>query len=328
MRLAILFGSLALAATALPVHAQVEASGSLTSLPSVDSRAVVAEVRRVIGERYVLPERRPALDAVMAEGLASGRYAVTDGAVLAERLNADLERVGQDRHLGFRFNPQEAAMIASGSVEQPGANPAFERLIRNANHGVTDLRLLPGNVRLMKYDGFHWTGAESAAALDNAMRFLAGGDAVIIDLRANGGGNPSFSDISGAAAAINELFDDCRIFDASPAPGYSSKAVSPASATAQRLSAEDAPDEAGKLTAFPNPFTTATLLTFALPETAKYTLTVYDLKGSVAARVSSSEAQAGVRYRFAVGAGLQEGVYVARLVTATGTQTIRLNLLH
>lgn len=190
MRLAILFGSLALAATALPVHAQVEASGSLTSLPSVDSRAVVAEVRRVIGERYVLPERRPALDAVMAEGLASGRYAVTDGAVLAERLNADLERVGQDRHLGFRFNPQEAAMIASGSVEQPGANPAFERLIRNANHGVTDLRLLPGNVRLMKYDGFHWTGAESAAALDNAMRFLAGGDAVIIDLRANGGGNP------------------------------------------------------------------------------------------------------------------------------------------
>ena len=146
--------------------------------------------------------------------------------------------------------------------------------------------------------------------------------------RANGGGNPSFSDISGAAAAINELFDDCRIFDASPAPGYSSKAVSPAPATAQRLSAEDAPDEAGKLTAFPNPFTTATLLTFALPETAKYTLTVYDLKGSVAARVSSSEAQAGVRYRFAVGAGLQEGVYVARLVTASGTQTIRLNLLH
>ena len=190
MRLAILFGSLALAATAVPVYAQVEAFGSLTSLPSVDSRAIVAEVRRVIGERYVLPERRPALDAVMAEGLTSGRYDVVDGAVLAERLNADLERVGQDRHLGFRFNPQEAAMIASGSVEQPGANPAFERLIRNSNHGITDLRLLPGNVRLMKYDGFHWTGAESAAALDTAMRFLSGGDAVIIDLRSNGGGNP------------------------------------------------------------------------------------------------------------------------------------------
>jgi hypothetical protein len=33
-------------------------------------------------------------------------------------------------------------------------------------------------------------GPESAAALETAMRFLAGGDAVIIDLRRNGGGSP------------------------------------------------------------------------------------------------------------------------------------------
>lgn len=152
--------------------------------------AVVAEVRGILGERYVLPERRPALDAVLAEGLGSGRYAVADGMVLAERVNADLERVGRDGHLSFRFAPREAAMMAAGSVEQPGENAVFERLIRQANHGVTELRLLPGNVRLMKYDGFHWIGPESAAALDTALRFLAGGDAVIIDLRANGGGDP------------------------------------------------------------------------------------------------------------------------------------------
>ncbi|HEX8469890.1 MAG TPA: hypothetical protein VF633_02155, partial [Brevundimonas sp.] len=132
MRFAIFFGSLALAAAVLPVYAQDEASASLTALPAVNSSAIVAEVRRVIGERYVLPERRPALDAVMAEGLATGRYDVTDGAVLAERLNADLEKTGQDLHLWFRFDPREAGIIASGSVEQPGANPAFERLIRNA----------------------------------------------------------------------------------------------------------------------------------------------------------------------------------------------------
>ncbi|WP_460504360.1 hypothetical protein, partial [Hymenobacter agri] len=34
---------------------------------------------------------------------------------------------------------------------------------------------------------------------------------------ANGGGNPSFSDISCAVAGINELFDECRIFDPNPA---------------------------------------------------------------------------------------------------------------
>ena len=190
MRFAVLLTSLALVSAALPTHVHSQALGSPVAAVASDSAAVVAEVRRIIGERYVLPESRAALDAVLAEGLTSGRYAVADGAVLAERLNADLERVGQDRHLGFRFNPQEAAMLAAGSVEEPGENPVFERLIRKANHGITDLQLMPGNVRLMKYDGFHWVGADSAAALDNAMRFLAGGDAVILDLRGNGGGDP------------------------------------------------------------------------------------------------------------------------------------------
>ncbi|MDQ3483461.1 MAG: S41 family peptidase [Pseudomonadota bacterium] len=191
MRFAALLASLAVAASALPAEAQSQTPPSpAADVATFDFRVVVAEVRRVIGERYVLPERRGALDAVLAEGLASGRYAVTDGAVLAERVNADLERVGKDRHLTFRFDPQEASVIAAGSIEKPGDNAVFERLIRRANHGITELRLMPGNVRLMTYDGFHWIGAESAAALQTAMRFLAGGDAVIIDLRGNGGGTP------------------------------------------------------------------------------------------------------------------------------------------
>lgn len=191
MRYPVLLASLAVAASAAPAQAQSQIPPSPAADPDTfDFKVVVTEVRRVIGERYVLPERRPALDAILAKGLTSGRYAVRDGAILAERLNADLEQVGQDRHLSFRFDPREAAVIAAGSIEKPGDNAVFERLIRRANHGITDLRLLPGNVRLMTYDGFHWIGAESAAALAPAMQFLAGGDAVIIDLRGNGGGNP------------------------------------------------------------------------------------------------------------------------------------------
>ncbi len=158
-------------------------------LPPFDARAVVAEVRRVIAERYVLPERRPILDAALAQSLAGGRYTTTDPAELAERINADLDRAGHDRHLNFNFNPRQAAIAAAGNRPQPDTS-AFERQARAANHGISELRVLPGNVRYMAYDGFVWTGPESAAALENAMRFLSGGDAVIIDLRRNGGGSP------------------------------------------------------------------------------------------------------------------------------------------
>ena len=165
------------------------APGADAPLPPLNSRAVVAEVRRVIAERYVLPERRPALDAIFARGLAAGRYDLTDPAELAERINADLDSAGHDRHLNFRLDPRQAAMLAAGSGPAPD-NSAYERQVRAANHGVTSLRLLPGNVRYMEYDGFMWMGPESAAALETAMRFLSGGDAVIIDLRRNGGGSP------------------------------------------------------------------------------------------------------------------------------------------
>ncbi len=173
----------------VPAPAPAGAPGAATPLPQMDARAVVAEVRRILAERYVLPERRPALDAIFAQGLAAGRYDVTDPGELAARINADLDTAGRDRHLNFSLDPRRAAMLAAGRGPQPD-DSSFEREVRAANHGITALRILPGNVRYMEYDGFMWIGPESAAALEGAMRFLSGGDAVIIDLRRNGGGSP------------------------------------------------------------------------------------------------------------------------------------------
>ena len=150
-----------------------------------DGRAVVAEVRRILAERYVLPERRPALDAILAQGLAAGRYDV--------REPADAGRADQRRSRHRRPRPPPQLQLQSrpggdaGGRTQREREPdtsAFEREARANNHGVKALRVLPGNVRYLDYDAFLWIGPESAAALETAMRFLAGGDAVIIDLQA------------------------------------------------------------------------------------------------------------------------------------------------
>lgn len=154
----------------------------------LDPRAVVVDVRRIIAERYVLPERRPALDAVLAEGLSSGRYRVSDPALLAERINADLERIGRDRHLKIRYDPRQAHMMQAAENQAKPDPSAMQRQIRARNHGVAELKLLPGNVRYMDHRGFDWIGPDSKAALNTALQFLSGGDAVIIDLRRNGGG--------------------------------------------------------------------------------------------------------------------------------------------
>jgi len=192
LRSTVLLGLALLASTAASSVAQPAAPTAAAA--RIDGRAAVADIRRILAANYVLPETRPKLDAVLAKGLAEGRYDVADRSQLIERINADLSSVAHDKHLGLDYDPQAYARLIA---DPPGAGaddaPASPQDIRRAtrrNHGIASLKLLPGNVRYMEYDGFNWVGAKTSEALDTAMRFLRDGDAVIIDLRHNGGGSP------------------------------------------------------------------------------------------------------------------------------------------
>ena len=188
LRSVILLGLAAFLATSSPAVAQPSPTAN------IDSRAIVADVRRILAANYVLPETRPKLDAVLAKGLGSGRYNVSQSSELVDRINADLESVAHDKHLGLEYDPAQQAELAArpaggGADDAPASAEDILRATRR-NHGIAELKLLPGNVRYMNYRGFVWSGPKSAEALDNAMRFLRDGDAVIIDLRENGGGSP------------------------------------------------------------------------------------------------------------------------------------------
>jgi hypothetical protein len=179
----------------IPANAGAQAQEATTATPAkVDSRAVVADVRRILNENYVLPELRPQLDAALAKGLAEGRYNVTDTATLAERINADMEAVAHDHHLGMHYDPNQSAELAARPVGAGAddAPPSADeiRFADRLNHGILQMKVLPGNIRYIELIGFFWGGEKTAEVYDNAMRFLKGGDAVIIDLRKNGGGSP------------------------------------------------------------------------------------------------------------------------------------------
>ena len=134
------------------------------------------------------------LTAALDKGLAAGRYNVSDPGVLAERINADLTAVAHDKHLGMHFDAKQSAQLAARPAGA-GADdaPPTEEEIRFAdrlNHGITQMKVLPGNIRYLESVGFFWGGDKTKEAYDNAMRFLKGGDAIIIDMRQNGGGSP------------------------------------------------------------------------------------------------------------------------------------------
>ncbi len=159
----------------------------------VDGRAVVADVRKILSANYVLPAVRPKLDAALAQGSSTGRYDVGDPAVLADRINEDMAAVAHDKHLGIMFSPEQSRDLAAHPQAGDDDGPPTPEQIRQAdrlNHGILEMKVLPGNIRYINTIGFVWAGAKTAAVYDNAMRFLSGGDAAIIDLRQNGGGSP------------------------------------------------------------------------------------------------------------------------------------------
>lgn len=183
---------LALLTLAAPAHPQTAAPAAMA--PAAAEETINA-ARQILAERYVLPETAEQLDAALAKALAAGRFNGLQGEALADAINVTLREVTPDGHLSVSYNPARAAMLSSspqpddtGGDEIP---PQVARMIERMNGGVNRLEVLPGNIRYLDYRGFMWGTPAAEQALATAMEFLRGGDAIIIDLRKNGGGSPT-----------------------------------------------------------------------------------------------------------------------------------------
>ena len=169
---------------------------SPTAFTAAERAAAVTEIVRHVRERYVFPDRVAAIAARLEAGLASGRYDTESPAAFADRVTTDLREASNDHHMYLTYAPAEYAATLAAKAEggnDAKANAALDSLwsrnARRSNHGLEDMRNLPGNVRYLHITGFQWIDDQTGAVYDAAMRFLRGGDALIIDLRGNGGGS-------------------------------------------------------------------------------------------------------------------------------------------
>lgn len=187
---ACLAASPALAQRAAP--APVARTEAATALTAEERASAVAAIIQAIEAQYVFPDRVPAIRERLTEGLSSGRYETSDAGVFAGLITADLRDASRDGHMYLNNAPaQYAAASTSGAVsdENPELLAMWAAAATRANHGLGEMRILPGNVRYLRISQFHWVADRTGQAYDDAMRFLRDGDAVIIDLRGNGGGD-------------------------------------------------------------------------------------------------------------------------------------------
>ena len=161
---------------------------SAATLSSAEQDAALKAIVTAFQEQYVFPEMRPKIIAQLKSAQRKGRYATDDPVTFAERITEDLRDVSRDKHLSLSVDPAGYAAAKAGDDSDVNEQALWRRQALRNHHGLTETKVLGGNIRYLKISGFEWVEDETGPAYDDAMRFLKGGDAAIIDLRGNGGG--------------------------------------------------------------------------------------------------------------------------------------------
>ena len=162
-------------------------------LPAIDAKtqaAVIDSITAALNETYVFADRAARMDSLLRANLASGAYRdLTDPADFMARLQEDVAKIYFDKHMGMGALPP-GTVIPNPAEVDPYASEEFRERMRRANYAFRKAEILPGNVGYVKFNQFVDTdlAGQTAAA---AMAFVANADALIIDLRENGGGNAS-----------------------------------------------------------------------------------------------------------------------------------------
>ncbi len=174
------------------------AAGQEAQAPVLDAakkQAVVDEVATLLNREYVFADTAKKMEEALRAQLKNGSLdKAADAPAFARAVSMVLSMVSKDGHIGFAFNPAMAEDMRrlQGQSEEDRRKVRERRDLeaRRANFGFRKVERLDGNVGYLDFRMFASPDQAGPTAIA-AMNFLAHCDAIIVDLRQNGGGDPA-----------------------------------------------------------------------------------------------------------------------------------------
>jgi retinol-binding protein 3 len=173
----------------MSVTAQPQPQADIT-VDNAGRTAVIDALLKELNEAYVFPEVAKKMEADIRGRASRGEYdEFTSGMKFAEKLTADLQGVSNDKHLRVRHSARPIPERTERTEPTAEERQQFERQMRLNNYGFRKVETLLGNIGYVEFRGFvdPKLGAETVRS---AMAFVRNSDAIIFDLRENGGGDP------------------------------------------------------------------------------------------------------------------------------------------
>jgi retinol-binding protein 3 len=205
--------------------------GQNQSLSAEIKKQTIDDLSTLLIERYAYKEVGPKLQQLLQQNLKAGRYEAYHSPLeFSLAVTRDLRSLQPDRHLALNFNPQ---IQATKPTTPPQPLTPEERakqasaFNRQMNYGFKSVQFLNGNIGYLKLDYFDSYLEYSRPVADAAMAFFKNSDALIIDLRENGGGSGEmvgyiagffFKDRTLTGTSYNRLTDSTEESFVTPQP--------------------------------------------------------------------------------------------------------------
>jgi hypothetical protein len=172
-----------------PSVAQPPRAARDTTIDGTTRAQIIDSLIAKLGAGYVFPEKASEMAKDLRARAERGSYANLTSAIgLADSLTAHLQSVSHDKHLRVMYSDR---VVPSG---QQGPTPEQQQQMRDRmkaeNYGIGTPERLEGNVAYLELRTFGIPPDVMGEALAEAMSKVADADALIIDVRRNGGGSP------------------------------------------------------------------------------------------------------------------------------------------
>lgn len=161
------------------------------TVDSATRSAVIDNLIKELNDAYVFPDVAKKIETDLRNRSGAKEYdSITSSRAFAEKLTNDVQAISKDKHLRVRFSVQPIPIRTQRGEPTAAEKENFNSFNRRVNFGFEKLERMSGNIGYVDLRGFNdpEKGADTVAA---AMAFLANTEAIIFDLRQNGGGDPA-----------------------------------------------------------------------------------------------------------------------------------------
>lgn len=175
-------------------------------------KQTIEKLVKMLDDNYVFPETAKKMREYLNSQLQNGAYDnITDAGEFSNKLTDDLRSISNDKHLGVMFDPNHAKQLLEEKGNDTEDEKRWNESLKKQNYGFKKVEILPGNIGYINMTNFA-NPKYSKDVVAAAMSFISNTDAVIFDMRNNGGGDPAGVQLvcsylfGGAPVHLNDLY--------------------------------------------------------------------------------------------------------------------------